>query len=222
MNNNNESQAFSTNVLDKSSAFIEKNKKILLYGIIAVVAIIAGTYAYSNLVLKPKAEKASYFLSKGQNYFAMGNFNVALNGDNVDYVGFIKLAQKYSGTDAGNLANLYAGLTYAQEGDANNALKYLEKFNRKDDKMISPAAIGAMGNCYAKIGKIDKAISLLKEAAEKADNNSLSPIFLIQAGELLESQNKKEEALKLYQQIKDNYNKSAEAEFIDKYIQRVS
>jgi tetratricopeptide (TPR) repeat protein len=88
--------------------------------------------------------------------------------------------------------------------------------------MISPAAVAALGNCYAKAGDIDKAVSLLKEAAEKADNNTLSPLFLIQAGELLESQNKVDEALKLYQTAKDKYPVNAEAQQIDKYIQHAT
>lgn len=42
-----------------------------------------------------------------------------------------------------------------------------------------------------------------KEAADNI-NNSISPTFLIQAGEILESQGKKDEALKIYQDIKKN------------------
>ena len=70
--------------------------------------------------------------------------------------------------------------------------------------------------------KFTYAASLTDEACEKADNNSLSPIFYIQAGELLESQGKKEEALKLYQIVKSKYALSAEAATIDKYIERAS
>ena len=103
-----------------------------------------------------------------------------------------------------------------------NAIKYIEDFSTKSDQLVSPASIAALGNCYAKTGNIDKAISLLKKAAEKADNNSLSPIFYIQAGELLESQGKKDEALKLYQIVKSKYALSAEAATIDKYIERAS
>ena len=88
--------------------------------------------------------------------------------------------------------------------------------------MISPAALGALGNSYAKIGQVDKAIATLKKAAEKADNNTLSPIYLVQAGQLLESQNKPEEAKKLYEEVKTKYNKSAEYYTIDKYIERVT
>ena len=88
--------------------------------------------------------------------------------------------------------------------------------------MISPAATGAVGNVYAHLNQLDKAVSLLKKAADAADNNSLSPTFLIQAGEILESQGKKDEALKLYQTIKDKYFNSMAYQTIDAYIERAS
>ena len=62
----------------------------------------------------------------------------------------------------------------------------------------------------------------LKKAAEKADNNSLSPTFLIQAGEILESQGKNDEALKMYQTVKEKYFNSMQYQTIDAYIERVS
>ena len=50
----------------------------------------------------------------------------------------------------------------------------------------------------------------------------LSPTFLNQAGEMLESQNKKGEALKIYQDVKKKYVNSPVYGEIDKYIERVS
>ncbi len=218
----NTAQEFSTTTVDKTTAFVEKNKKILIGIIAAIVIILGGIYAYYTLIAQPNEEKASYLLSKGQEYFVVGNYDIALNGDKTDFTGFANIAKKYGSTKAGNLANLYAGLCYAQKGDTKNAIKFLEDFNGKGDQMISPAAIAALGNCYAQAGDINKAISHLKEAAEKANNNTLSPLFLVQAGELLESQNKPEEALKLYQKAKKDFPVNSEVLNIDKYIQRVT
>ena len=55
-------------------------------------------------------------------------------------------------------------------------------------------------------------------------NNSLSPTFLLQAGQILESQGKYTDALKLYQDIKKNYVNAAIVQNgdIDKYIERAS
>jgi tetratricopeptide (TPR) repeat protein len=137
-------------------------------------------------------------------------------------MGFAKIPDEYSSTKAGNLARLYAGLCNAQLGKWQAAAKYLEDFYGSDDAMVSPAAEGALGNVYAHLNQLDKAVSHLKNAAEKADNNSLSPTYLIQAGEILESQGKADEALKLYQTVKEKYFNSMQYQIIDEYIQRVS
>lgn len=97
--------------------------------------------------------------------------------------------------------------------------------------MVSPAAIAALGDAYAHVKQLDKAVASFKEAAQKADskakngtNNSLSPTFLLKAGEILESQGKKDEALKIYQDIKQKYVASmlVQSQEIDKYIERAS
>lgn len=186
-----------------------------------MVVIVAGCILYNNYVAAPNAEKANTALAKGQEYFANEQYEKALNGDSTGFVGFAKAASEFSG-DAANLANLYAGLCYANLDKWQEAVNSLEKFDLKDDQMISPAALGALGNAYAHLNQLDKAVATLKKAAERADNNSLSPTFLIQAGEILESQNKKDEALKLYQTVKDKYFNSMQYQTIDAYIERAS
>lgn len=207
--------------LNKSEAFFLKYKNAIIGAVVALIVIVAGFILYNNYVAAPQAEKANTALAKGQEYFAAELYERALMGDSLGYAGFAKIAADYSG-DAANLANLYAGLCNAQLGKWEEAAKYIEKFSSKGDQMISPAAMGALGNVYAHLNQLDKAVSTLKEAAEKADNNSLSPTFLIQAGEILESQGKKAEALKLYQTIKEKYFNSMQYQTIDQYIERVS
>ena len=207
--------------LNKSEAFFLKYKNAIIGAVVALIVIVAGFILYNNYVATPQAEKANTALAKGQEYFAAELYERALKGDSLGYEGFAKIAADYSG-DAANLANLYAGLCNAQLGNWEDAAKYIEKFSAKGDQMISPAAMGALGNVYAHLNQLDKAVSTLKSAAEKADNNSLSPTFLIQAGEILESQGKKAEALKLYQTIKEKYFNSMQYQTIDQYIERVS
>ena len=208
--------------ISAQEAFFVKYKKAIIYGVLAVVVIIAGIIVYNNYVSAPREDKASTVLAKGQQLFGEEQYEKALNGDGATFPGLLKIASEYSSTDAGNLANLYAGLCYASLGKWNEAAQYIEKFDAKGDMMISPAAEGALGNVYAHLNQLDKAVSHLKSAAEKADNNSLSPTFLIQAGEILESQGKADEALKLYQTVKTKYFNSFQYQSIDKYIERVS
>ena len=208
--------------LNKSEAFFLKYKKAIIYGVLAVIVVIAGVIVYNQYVSAPREDKASTALAKGQEYFQQDLYEKALNGDGAGYAGFVKVAADYSSTEAGNLANLYAGLCYAGLGKWNEAAKYLEDFDTKDDQMISPAAEGALGNAYAHLNQLDKAVSHLKNAAKNADNNSLSPTFLIQAGEILESQGKAAEALELYKEIKEKYVYSMQYQTIDKYIERAT
>ena len=214
-------QAPAEETLNKSEAFFLKYKNAIIGAVVALIVIVAGFILYNNYVAGPQAEKANTALAKGQEYFAQERFDLALNGDSLGFEGFAKIAADYSG-DAANLANLYAGLSCAQLDKWEDAAKYIEKFSTKGDQMISPAALGALGNVYAHLNQLDKAVSTLKSAAEKADNNSLSPTFLIQAGEILESQGKKAEALKLYQTVKEKYFNSMQYQTIDQYIERVS
>ena len=213
----------------KSEAFFSKFKKQILIAVVAIIVIVAGAVLYNAYVSGPREDKASTALAKGQQYFNQEQFDKALNGDGASYAGFIKIASDYSGTDAANLANLYAGLCYANLGKWNEAVTTLEKFSSKSDAIISPAAMAALGNAYANTGNIDKAISAFKKAADMADSkaaddNSLSPTFLIQAAELLESQNKSDEALKIYEDVKKKYVNSqvVQSSEIDKYIERIT
>lgn len=214
-----------------TEAFFIKFKKQILIAVVAVIVVIAGLLFYKAYVQAPREDKASTALAKGQQYFNQEQFDKALNGDGAGYAGFVKIASDYSGTDAANLADLYAGLCYANLGKWAEAVTYLEQFSSKGDAMISPSAMAALGNAYANTGNVDKAISTLKKAADMADskaedgtNNSLAPTFLVQAAQLLESQNKNDEALKIYQDVKKKYVNAqvVQSSEIDKYIERVA
>ena len=205
--------------LTQSEAFLIKYKNAIIGGVVAVIIIVAGFIMYKNLYAEPREEKAQAALFKGQEYFEQDAFEQALNGDSIGYTGFLKVADEYSGTKAANLAKAYAGICYAQLGKYEEAVKMLDSFNGKD-QMVAPAILGAAGNCYAQLGQLDKAASILLSAADKADNNTLSPTFLIQAGEILVKQGKYDDAVNAYTKIKDKYFQSYQAMDIDKYIEQ--
>ena len=194
--------------LSTSEAFLIKYKGRILGTIAAVVIIIAGFMGYKHFISDPNEVKASEALFKGEQYFGADNFETALNGDSIGYKGFLKVADEFSGTAAGNLAN-------------EDAVKYLDKFSAKD-QLVSPAILGTIGNCYAEMGQLDKAAGTLLKAADKADSQALSPIYLIQAGQLFEKLGKNSEAVKAYTLVKEKYFNSYQSMDIDKYIERAS
>lgn len=205
--------------LTQSEAFLIKNKKTIIGTVIAIIVVIAAVVLYTQFYAGPREEKAQAALFKGQEYFEAGSFNEALNGDSIGFSGFLKVCEDYSGTKAANLAKAYAGLCYAHTGKYEEALTMLQDFDG-NDQMVAPAITGAIGNCYAQLGQSDKAVEMLKKAANAADNNTLSPIFLQQAGELLVKAGRFDEAVEVYTVIKDKYFRSYQAMNVDKYIEQ--
>ena len=217
--------------LNKSEAFFLKYKKPIIAAIVALIVIIVGFMLVKQYVLEPRENEASTALAKGQELMNAQQFDKALKGDGATFGGFLKIASDYSGTDAGNLANLYAGLCYAnqEKPDWKKALEYVEQFDTKGDKLISPASQMALGDIYANNDQLDKAVESFKKAADMADskaedklNYSIAPLALRKAGIILESQNKKAEANAIYKQIKEKYINSPIRQDIDKYIERTA
>lgn len=214
--------------LNKQEAFFLKYKKAIVCAVVAVIVIIAGSIAYNNFYAGPREDKAATAMAKAQELFAAQQYDLALKGDK-SFEGFLQVASNYSGTDAANLANLYAGLCYANLDKWQDAVKYLDQFSTKDDAFISPSSMAALGNAYAHTKQIDKAVSCLKKAADMANaeakdgvNISIAPTCLMQAARLLESQKKNDEALSIYKEIKTKYVKSYYNSEIDKYIERLN
>lgn len=205
--------------VSRSEAFINKNKKTVIIAAIGLAVLIAACMSVSIWVVKPREQKAAEALFAGEKYFQNGNYEAALNGDQ-EYAGFEAVSSEFKGTKAANLAKAYAGISLAKLGRYEEAIPMLKAF-KGSDVMVAPSVLAALGNCYAQVGDDAQAAATLVKAAKKADNNLLSPAYLIQAGQIYEKLGKKSEALKVYTEIKTKYYGSMQAMDIDKYIERV-
>ena len=206
--------------LTKSEAFIEKHWKKVAALLLAVIVVVAGVFIYRKYMAGVEAD-AQNAIAHSQQAFSAEEYEAALNGDSTGAMGFLKVIDEFGGTKTANLARLYAAISYAKLGKTDEAIAMFEKFDGKDDQMVSPAAKAALGNCYVTKGDKEKGAEMLVKAAKEADNDAISPLALFQAGEVYESLGQKDKALELYQQIKDKYFRSALANDIDKYIERV-
>lgn len=203
-----------------SKNFIDKYKNAIIYGGGGLIAAIIIALLVHQFYITPRNNKANEALYKAEALFASGEYEKALNGDGAAE-GFLAVADGYGCTKAANLAKMYAGICYANLEKYDEAIAMLEDFSDCGDAMISPAAIGALGNCYAALGQKDKAAATLEKAAAKADNNTLSPTFLIQAGQIYEDLGQKDKALACYELVKKDYKQSFQANEADKYIERL-
>lgn len=206
------------NVLSRSEQFIEDNQKIVTIVVLAIVAVVGLYLAYNKWYLKPLEEEANSQMFVAEQYFERDSFNLALNGD-LNYPGFLTIIDEYSSTNAANLAHYYAGISYLQLGQFENAIEYLTSFD-SDDKMLKPISLGAIGDAYMELKNTDEAIKYYKKAGTTAGNEFTSPLYLMRAGLALESIKDYKGALEQYKLIKEKYKTSTEGRTIDKYIDK--
>jgi tetratricopeptide (TPR) repeat protein len=192
-------------------------------GAIAVVTV--SFLLYQKFIVEPKQLEAADEMFVAQQNFQKAIdattgqdslFNLALNGAEGKY-GFIKIAEEYSGTDAGNLANYYAGIAYLNTGKNTEAITYLDKFS-SDDMILSTLAQGAIGDAFAQKNQLKEALDYYKKAAEMNVNDLTTPRFLLKAGQTAFTLGQKADALKYFTEIKEKYESAPEARNIDGLI----
>lgn len=86
--------------------------------------------------------------------------------------------------------------------------------------MVGPTALRMLGDAYLELGDHEKAVSNYLEAAKKADNDFLTPEFLMRAGNTYELKKDYKKALEAYTRIKKEYPQSFRSNNIEKYMAR--
>ena len=205
--------------LTRTEQFIEDNQKKITYVVGAIVVIVGIYLAFNKFYMQPKENEALEQMFMAENYFEKDSFNLALNGDG-NYLGFLDIIDDYGLTKSANRAKYYAGISYLHLGQYEDAIDYLKKF-KTDDLLLGPVRTGAIGDAMLELGNTDDALQQYKKAYSETDNLLTTPIYKMKAAKLLESMNKLEDALKLYEEIKKDYPESAEGSTVDRYIARV-
>lgn len=208
-------------IFSKSEKFIEKYKNVIIIGVAAVILIVVAILGVRHYYYLPKEKEAQAAIFPAENYLANQQWELALNGDDKDCIGFLAVMDEYGITKTAKLAKAYAGICYYHLGNTEEALNYLKKY-KVDDKVISPVITGLIGDCYVDMGQVKEGVNYFKQAASKANSEVISPIYLKKAGLAYETLQDYKSALEVYNTIKNSYSTSAEAQSIDKYIDRAN
>ncbi len=207
----------------KLEDFYNKNKNLVLGVSIGFIALV-GILIYGKLKWLPEreasAQKAMYI---SQFYFEQDSFKIALNGGSpmAGALGFKKIIENYSFTDAANVSKYYAGICEIHLAKFDDAIKHLESYSPKDD-VLRAETNSLLGDAYSEKGNTEKALNYYAKSTECTTNKMIAPIMCLKAGLAHEKFNKKEEALKFYNKVKNEYPFSEQAQQIDKYIYRVT
>jgi tetratricopeptide (TPR) repeat protein len=202
----------------KAEDFFEKNKNVLVYVLGGILAIVAGFLGWQKFIIEPREKDARENIWSAERYFEKDSLNLAINGDG-NYPGFEDIIDDYGMTQSANLAQYYLGITYLKKGEFETAIEHLEKFD-SDDQMVSAIALGAIGDANLELGKNEDALDNYLKAANKVTNDFTTPIFLMKAAVVYEEMENYEGAMAVYEQIKDKFPKTREAQDAPKYLAR--
>ena len=224
-------ETIETDPIKRARGFWDKNSKSIIYLSAAIILLAGGWLVYKYMFKLPKEDQANNAVFPVQKRFtefsnaqADSNKNilagVVLNGDGVN-TGALKFISKYSGTDAANLCNYYAGACYLQLKQYDKAIKYLKDFST-DATQIQSRAYGMIGDAYAELKKNDDALNYYKKAAEVNTKDEFTTSeFLFRAALFAETIGKKKDAIDMYKKIRDDYPLTDRAANIDSYLARL-
>ena len=202
----------------KTEQYIIENSKSLSIIAGAIVLLVGGYFAWKYLYVADLEESAKKEMFKAEQYFEQDSLNLAVNG-NGQQKGFLAIADEYGVTPTGNLAQYYAGICFLKTGEYEKAIEHLGEFSSKDE-MVGPLATGAIGDAHMELGHTDEAVSYYLKAAEQSKNNFTSPIYLKKAAMAYEEKGEYDNAVKVYERIKNDFTETSEARDMDKYIAR--
>ncbi len=205
------------NALNVTEQFIEKNKNLLIYSVVAILAVAAIGFAYQHLYRKPLKEEAMAQSFVAEQHFRADSFALALNGDG-NSLGFKQVLKEY-GSAAPKSVYMYAGVCELQLGNFKDAISYLKKYKTKDP-IMQARAIANIGDAYAGMMDNKEALNYYLKASS-IDNNIFSAAYMLKAAIMQEELGNKDAAIKLYEEIKVKYPQSMEGFEADKYIARI-
>lgn len=203
------------NQLDKAQSFVQSNNKLfLVIGGVLLVGILAfvGFHYYQDS-RESEAQKALY---KAIYDFEADSLNLALNGKGGNE-GLLAIADNYGSTNAGKLANFYAGVAFLKEGKYDDAIARLKAYS-SSDLLLQARAYALIGDAFMEKGDYKEAISYYKRAADYKPNQFFTPGYLLKLGLAYEKNNQIQEAAPVYKRIIDEFPMSSEVMNAKKYL----
>lgn len=187
--------------LSKTEVILEENKDLISKVVIGIAILILGFFMYNNWVVEPAEAAAFDEIWPAQKLFEQDSVAKAIEE-------FEYLADEHSGTTAGNLSNLYLGISLLKDEKFEDALTAFESFEAAG-KLFPGLKVGLIGDCHSELGNVDEAVANYKKAAKLLDSKSVSPFYLKKAGILLEQNEDSAGAVEIYESAMKNYLKDA-------------
>jgi tetratricopeptide (TPR) repeat protein len=197
---------------DKLKNWLNGQNKVMVYGVTAVVVAALGFIAYKYMYQMPREKEGLAAIYKTQELFDNDSFRLVAKDAP-------KLAEKYSGTKAGELAEYMSGVSFLYTGDYKKAIEFLEGVDF-DDQVMQYQVVGLLGDAYIENKDVDAGLKQYLKAAKGADNEFSIVWWSRKAARVYEKKNDWESALEIYEKIKKDYPENEFSIEADKYIFR--
>lgn len=207
--------------ISKSEQFIENNQKLIIGSIAAILVVVLAIFGINKFVSQPRQQKANEAIFAAEQYFAQGDYNAALYGDSTSNdkysVGLLQVIDKYGSTKAGKRAKYEAGICFLHLGKYQEALKYMDKYNGKDQ--LTPVFNEMMkGDAEAEQGNTAAAIKHYEKAANMDKNPVTAPFALFKAGVCYLMSENNAKAIECFKSVKNDYPESSLFAEMDGFI----
>lgn len=211
--------------LSRTEQFFENNGKRIAITIFSLLVVAAALFSYKALVMDPAESRANEAIYSAQLLLESNtpDYQVAVEGDGVN-AGFVDIANNYSSTKAGNIANHYAGVCYLKLGDKAQAERYLAAYKPQKGapaSIINAQNLALRGDIAVDNGSYTSAIELYKKAVKASENTLTAPLYLRKAAQASQAAGDDVQAKALYEQVVANYPSSIESRTAEKYLGRL-
>ena len=199
--------------LSKAEAFIAKNNKKIVYGLVAAVALAVVVLAVRSFN-ENKAEAAQEAFTYTENTALMSVDSLSNAAVLADLEAYL---DEFGGKSVG-IAAFEAGIAAFEVKEYEKAIKFFSEY-KGEDAIYNARALACIADCHVELGNYEKAYENYVAALNTADND-LAAEYAFRAGLVAEKLGNKADALAMYNTVKENYPASPRAMEIEKYISR--
>lgn len=195
------------NEFSKAEGFVKKNANLLTYIGGAILLAAAAIVAY-NYWTKTQDTEAQAALFPSVYSFESDSLAKALKGSAATQ-GLTAVADEYGSTDAGNLANFYAGVALLKQAKYDEAIERLGNFN-SSDLLVQARAHSLIGDAYMEKKSPADAIKYYEKAVDNNANSFFTPAYMMKLGVAQEAAKDNAAALATYAKVLEKYPNAPE------------
>ncbi len=200
--------------LERAEDFFQENRNIVVGIVVGLFVVVGGFFGY-RYYMSTQDEEAQNQLFQPVYQFEADSLKQALNGTGAT-AGLLSVADNYGSTNAGNLAEFYAGVALLKQGKYDDAIEHLKDFS-SSDLLVQARAYALVGDAYMEKKSFDDAISYYQKAADYKPNKFFTPGYLTKLAVAYEQAKQNDKAIETYNTIIDKYAESADAVNAKKY-----